>query len=1022
MQYLSPLDSDGKATNTSMSSEPNNLDLVAARARLESAKGRNYWRSLEELAGTAGFEEMLHREFPRQASEWDGGDEGRRNFMKLMGASLALGGLSACTKQPTELIYPYVNAPETQIPGKPLFYATAFTQSGVSTGILMESHAGRPTKVEGNPQHPASLGATNVAAQASILGLYDPDRSQTVSFLGEVRTYASFLTAMRQVLDEQSVKKGAGIRILTETNGSPTFAEQIKTARAAFPAMKWVQWEPIGNQGARNGAKLAFGQPLNTIYKFDAAEVVVSIDSDFLCTGAASARYAHDFAAKRRVRGEQVSMNRFYAIETTPQTTGAKADHRVAVKPSQLESVVRALANELGLAAGAGSSGPVTWLPALVKDLQAHAGTSIVIAGEEQSPEVHALVHAINSKLGNVGKTVFYTEPAETDPTDQLAQLKELAADLDAGTVDLLIVLGGNPAYNAPADLDFANKISKAKLRARIGLYEDETSDLCQWHVAEAHPLEYWSDGRAFDGTATILQPLIAPLYDGKSPHEILAIFSDSPIKSSYDSVREYWQKQHSAADFEAWWRKSIHDGFIANSAFTLKAPPTPTIPQATSKAPASDGYEVSFHADPYIHDGRYSNNGWLQELPRPLTRLTWDNAIMVSAATAKKLGVETEDVVELNDHGRTVWGAIWVMPGQPDDSIAIHLGFGRTKSGRAGNGAGFDAYRLRITAGQTYISGVAVKKLGKKFPLASVQMQGNMAGRPVARYGTIQEYIKNADFAREMAEAPGKGDTVYPVTFKYEGYAWGMSIDLNACTGCNACVVACQSENNISIVGKDQVKRERAMHWIRIDRYYTAENVNPKTAENLDKVELTANPQVVFEPVACVHCENAPCEIVCPVAATVHDQDGINNMIYNRCVGTRYCSNNCPYKVRRFNFYLFTDWDTESLKLQKNPDVSVRSRGVMEKCTYCIQRINYAKITAEREDRRIQDGEVVTACEAACPSQAITFGDLNDPKSQVRKLKQEGLSYGLLAELNTRPRTTHMAALRNPNPEIQAS
>jgi MoCo/4Fe-4S cofactor protein with predicted Tat translocation signal len=1006
-----------------MSAEPNQLDLASVRTQLDSAKGRNYWRSLEELAGTAGFKEMLHREFPRQASEWDGGDEGRRNFLKLMGASLALAGLSACTKQPTELIYPYVNAPETQIPGKPLFYATAFTQSGVSTGVLMESHAGRPTKVEGNPQHPGSLGGTNVAAQASILGLYDPDRSQTIMFLGEVRTYASFLTAMRQLLDEQSVKKGAGIRLLMETIGSPTLSAQVKVAQAAFPAMKAVQWEPIGNQGARLGSKLAFGQFLNATYKFDAADVVVSIDSDFLCTGAASARYARDFAAKRRVRGAQVSMNRFYAIETTPQTSGTKADHRAPVKPSELEGVVRALAAAVGVSGASGSADSVKWLPAMVKDLQAHRGSSIVIAGDEQSPAVHALVAAINTALGNVGKTVVYTESVETDPVDQLAQIKELAADLDAGSVDLLIILGGNPAYDAPADLNFKDKITKAKVRARIGLYDDETADLCQWHVNEAHPLEYWSDGRAYDGTATIKQPLIAPLYDGKSPHEILAIFTDTPVKTSYDSVREYWEKQHTGTDFEAWWRKSIHDGIVAGSAFAPKTVGAASVPPPSSHAAAGDGYEVSFHADPYLYDGRYANNGWLQELPRPLTRLTWDNAVMVGPETAKKLGVETEDQVELNYQGSTLWGAIWVLPGQTEGAIAVNLGFGRTKSGRAGNGAGFDAYRLRTTSGQGFVTGVAVKKLGRKFPLASVQAQNNMAGRPVARYGTIAEYIKNNDFAREMSEDPGKGDTVYPETFKYEGYAWGMSFDLNACTGCNACVVACQSENNISIVGKDQVKRERAMHWIRIDRYYTTEPVNSLVkAESLQPVKLAANPQVVFEPVACVHCENAPCEIVCPVAATVHDQDGLNNMIYNRCVGTRYCSNNCPYKVRRFNFYLFADWDTESLKLQKNPDVSVRSRGVMEKCTYCVQRINYAKITAEREDRKVQDGEIVTACEAACPSQAITFGDLNDPKSHIRELKQEGLSYGLLAELNTRPRTTHMAALRNPNPEIEAS
>jgi MoCo/4Fe-4S cofactor protein with predicted Tat translocation signal len=1021
MGSMSGADSS-EPNKTPMSSDINKLDLATAKARLESAKGRNYWRSLEELAATDGFEEMLHREFPRQASEWDGGDEGRRNFLKLMGASLALGGLSACTKQPVERIYPYVNAPETIVPGKALYYATAFTMSGISTGILMESHMGRPTKVEGNPQHPASLGSTDVATQASVLGLYDPDRSQTVNFLGEIRSYPAFVTMMRQVLDEQATRKGSGIRIVTETIGSPTLAAQMKVALAAFPAAKWIQWEPIGAQSARLGSKLAFGEFVNTIYKFDAADVVVSLDSDFLCSGPASARYARDFATKRRVRGEEVSMSRMYAIETTPQTTGAKADHRISVKPSEFEGVVRALAAALGVGGAGGSASPVKWFNAMVKDLQAHRGSSIVIAGEGQSPEVHALVHAINGTLGNVGKTLAYTETVEASPADQLAQLKDLAADLDASAVEALFIIGGNPVYNAPVDLALKDKLSKAKLRVHLGLYQDETSELCQWHIPEAHPLEYWSDGRAYDGTTTIMQPLIAPLYDGHSPHEFLAIFSDSPVKSSYDSVREYWQKQHTGADFEAWWRRSIHDGLIAGSAFTPKTVSAAAVPSVRAAAPAGGNLELSFHADPYIYDGRYANNGWLQELPRPLTRLTWDNAVMLSAATAKQLNVVTEDLVELKHGDHTLWGAVWVLPGQPNDSVAVHLGFGRTKSGRAGNGAGFDAYKLRTSSGQTYLTGVTVRKLDKKFPLASVQMQSNMAGRPIARLGTISEYKKNNEFAREMAEAPPKGLTIYPESWRYEGYAWGMSIDLNACTGCNACVVACQSENNISIVGKDQVKRERAMHWLRIDRYYVTDVPNPEKAENLETVVLPENPGVVFEPVGCVHCENAPCEIVCPVAATVHDQDGINNMIYNRCVGTRYCSNNCPYKVRRFNFYLYSDWDTESLKMQKNPDVSVRSRGVMEKCTYCIQRINAAKINAEREDRKVVDGDIVTACQAACPSQAISFGDLNDPKSEVRKLKQEGLSYGLLSDLNTRPRTTHMAALRNPNPEIEAS
>ena len=875
-----------------MPSDDNKLELSTARDLLDRAKGRTYWRALEDLTQHSGFEEMLHREFPRQASEWDSGDEGRRNFLKLMGASLALGGLGACTKQPTELIYPYVNAPESIIPGKPLFYATAFTMSGVSTGVLMESHMGRPTKVEGNPLHPASLGATDVITQANVLNLYDPDRSQTISFLGEIRTYSSFLTMIKGVLSEQDSKKGAGIRILTETIGSPTLGDQLKGVLALYPSAKWIQWEPIGGQSARMGAKMATGQFVNSYYRFDAANVVLAIDSDFLALGPTSARYAREYIDGRRVRGDEHKMNRMYSVESTYTATGAKADHRYSMKASEMEPFVRALASAVGVgSAGGGSQPSGNWFTPLVKDLQANRGASIVIAGEDQTPAVHALVHAINGALGNAGKTVIYTDPIEANPTDQLADLKSLCSDLDAGVVDILFIVGGNPAYNAPSDFYFGDKIEKAKLRVRLGLYEDETSTHCQWHINEAHSLEYWSDGRAFDGTVTIMQPLIAPLYDGKSPHEFVSLFTENPQQSGYDTVRAYWQTKNKVADFDNWWRKSIHDGIVANTALPEKTVSASSLPPASSAA-ASSGLEVSFHADPYIYDGRFANNGWLQELPRPITRLTWDNAVLVSPATAKRLKLENEDYVELALNGRTVWGGVWVQPGQPDDSISISLGFGRTRSGRAGNGAGFDAYQLRTSTAMTHASGVELKKLGRKFQLATTQSQGTMEGRAVAREGNISEYRKNPDFAREQGEEmPDKGLTILPETWKYEGYAWGMSIDLNACMGCNACAVACQSENNIAVVGKDQVHRERIMHWLRIDRYYEGSAEAPKA---------------LFQPVACVHCEDAPCEIVCPVAATVHDQDGLNNMIYNRCVGTRYCSNNCPYKVRRFNFLSF--------------------------------------------------------------------------------------------------------------------
>ncbi len=1025
-----------------MSENNVNLDLASIRARLDGARGRDYWRSLEEIADTEGFQDFLHREFPRQASEWEDVD-GRRNFLKLMGASLALAGLGACTKQPTEVIMPYVNAPEGLIPGRPMFYATAFTLSGVATGVLMESHMGRPTKVEGNPQHPASLGATNAMIQASVLNLYDPDRSQTVSSLGEIRSYGSFLPVFRKALKVPEAlpeeappppiagqkaasyrppppqpRDGKGLRILTETVTSPTLAAQLQDILKLYTGSKWIQFEPLGGHGERGGSQLAFGQYVNTVYHFDAANVVLSLDADFLGTGAAGVRYARDFASKRRVRGDRMEMSRFYAVETTPTHTGAKADHRISIKPSQMADFARAVAAAAGTG-GAGGQAPVDskWFNAMIKDLQAHRGAGIVIPGEHQSPEVHALAHAINGALGNSGNTVTYTDPIEPNPVDQLASLRELAADLDAGAVEVLVIIGGNPAFTAPPDLYFRDKLLKAKLRVRLGLYEDETSELCQWHIPETHPLETWSDARAYDGTVTIMQPLIAPLYQGHSAHELLAAFSDSPEKSGYDLVREYWQTQHAGADFEDWWKRSVHDGMVAGTALPAKTV-TAKAPATQGAAPTSGGLEISFHPDPYIYDGRFANNGWLQELPRPMTRLTWDNAALVSPDTAKRLGLSGEDRVELKVQGHSVLAAVWINPGQPKDSIAVHMGYGRTRSGRAGNGAGFDAYPLRNSSNLTYAGGLELRKTGKTFKLAATQHHYLIDGgeqeaieqkkRGVVRSASLSEYKQKPDFAQEMIEDPAtKHLTIYPETFKYEGYAWGMTIDQTACVGCNACVTACQAENNIPVVGKTQVLNMREMHWIRVDRYYQG---HPE------------EPEIHFQPVPCMQCENAPCELVCPVAATVHDQDGLNTMVYNRCVGTRYCSNNCPYKVRRFNFLLFQDWTTESIKLQRNPDVTVRSRGVMEKCTYCIQRISSAKITAEKEDRRVRDGEIVTACEAACPAQAITFGDINDPNSRVSKLKKEKLNYALLADLNTRPRTTYLASLRNPNPEIEAT
>jgi molybdopterin-containing oxidoreductase family iron-sulfur binding subunit len=990
------------------------LDLASIRARLDASRGREYWRSLEELANMEGFEELLEREFPRQVGEWKSDAAGRRQFLKVMGASLALAGLSACTRQPTETIMPYVRQPEEVIPGKALFFATAVPNTAVAVGVLVESHLGRPTKIEGNPEHPASLGATDAMTQAAVLDLYDPDRSQTLTYLGDIRPWSSFLGAAREALGPQSATGGGGLRFLTGATTSPTLAGQFHALLQKFPKAKWHRYEPSGRHASRAGARQAFGEPFNTYYQLAKADVILSLDGDFLCMGPASVRYARDFAARRRVRGQQTAMNRLYVVESTATPTGAKADHKLPLRAADIETFAAAVAASVGAhgvdtsASSQMTGGPhAKWIAAVVKDLQQHRGASAVIPGEQQSPAVHVLAHAINDALGNTGKTVIHTDPLDPNSVDDFESLRELVEDMEAGKVEMLVIVGGNPVYNAPVDFAFAQRMSKVKLRIHMGLYADETSELCQWHIPEAHVLETWSDARAYDGTATIMQPLIMPLYFGRSVHELLAAFGDQPNQTPYEIVKAYWNRQHPGPDFEDWWRQAVHDGVVPNSALAVRPVAFKAAFKGTGATPAkpapAQSLEIVFRPDPFIFDGRFANNGWLQELPRPLTTLTWDNAAFVSPRTAERLGLQNEDLVELNYRGRKVKAPVWMVPGHADESVTVHLGYGRTNAGRVGNGVGFNAYALRTSDAPWFGSGLEIVKTGSKYPLAPTQNAHLMEGRAIVISGEIGEYRKNPGFAKEKAEEPPKELTIYP-GFKYEGYAWGMAIDQTSCVGCNACMVACQAENNIPVVGKDQVLMRRAMHWIRVDSYYKGPVDNPET---------------YFQPVPCMHCENAPCELVCPVQATNHSVEGLNDMVYNRCVGTRYCGNNCPYKVRRFNFFLYSDWTTPSLKLQRNPDVSVRSRGVMEKCTYCVQRINEAKIDAEKEGRKVRDGEIVTACEAACPTQAIVFGDINDPASRVAKLKAEQLNYALLAELNTRPRTTYLAALRNPNPEI---
>ena len=1010
------------------------IDLVSIRRQLATTRGKEYWRCLEELADAEGFKELLASSVPRHAGAWlDSLD--RRDFLKLMGASLALAGLSGCLSSapaPTdEKIVPYVTQPEDIVPGRPLFFATGMNLGGFARGLLVESHMGRPIKIEGNPQHPASLGASDVFMQASILNLYDPDRSQAVSNAGIISSWNTFVSALNAQLEIQRSKQGEGLRLLTETVTSPTLASQLKQLLARFPKAKWHQYDGAGRDVLYEGARLAFGEAVETLYRFDRADIVLSIDSDFLFFGPASIRYARDFANKRRIDGPKAAMNRLYSIETTATVTGAMADHRLPLAPSAIEAFAKRIAGALGVKVGDGKAELAAqdepWVRALVRDLQQHHGRSIVIAGDQQSADVHKLAHAMNEALENVAKTVVYTDPVAANPINQAQSLQELARDVQSNSVEVLIIVGGNPVYTAPADLDFGRLLVKSNFAVHLSQYEDETSSLCHWHIPEAHYLESWSDARAFDGTATIIQPLIAPLYGGRTAHELLAAVMDQPDRGSYDIVRDYWREQSGGKDFELFWRTAVHDGIVAGTALppkTIKLKPNSTS-EAGRSTPSSvqaqnqNSLEIIFRPDPTVLDGRFANNGWLQETPKPLTKLTWDNAVLLSPATAERLGLSRTigttggehgtiyaDVVEVSFQGRQVRAPAWILPGHADDCLTVHLGHGRTRAGRVGNGVGFNANALRTVETPWRGSGVEIHKTGDQYPLACTQFHHLMEGRDLVRAATLERYHQNPNFARDGKEDSPAHPSLYP-GFEYEGYAWGMAIDTHSCIGCNACVVACAAENNTPVVGKKEVMRGREMHWIRIDRYYKG---------SLD------SPEMFHQPVPCMQCENAPCELVCPVGATVHSQEGLNDMTYNRCVGTRYCSNNCPYKVRRFNFFQYADFTTPSLKLLHNPDVTVRSRGVMEKCTYCVQRINHAKIEAEKEDRKVRDGEILTACQQACPTQAIVFGDINDPNSRVSKLKALSLNYSLLADLNTKPRTTYQAKLTNPNPEIEST
>ena len=1155
------------------------LDLTEARDRAAKLPGGAMWRSLDELAATDEFQESVQREFPSWFKDFKDDAFSRRNFMRLMGASMALAGVYGCSERPSKKILPYIRQPEQVVPGMPLFFASAMPLNGYGYGILAESHEGRPTKIEGNPDHPASLGASNVMMQGSVLQLYDPERSQTVRRAGVDLSWVSFRDAVTERLNAKRQSGGSGVRLLTGTITSPTLAWQLNEFVRQFPQARWHHYDPLARVNTHEGARRAFGRPVDTIHQFRRfdqdrqphdAKVIVSLDSDFLWDSPGSLQYSRHFIAARQVRVRhwwQTTMNRLYVIESTLTLTGSMADHRIPARPAEVAAFARAIAARVGVP-GASGDVPAAWgkyVDAIVSDLQKNKGESIVIVGESQPPEIHALGHAINAALGNLGqdKTIYHVDPVEALPPNQPSNafdsLRQLTDDMRSGQVDTLFILGGNPAYTAPGDIRFDQALLEmsapqpsgsstfVNFTAHLGLYrseDDETSYRCQWQLPESHYLESWGDVRAFDGTASLIQPLIEPIFGGRSAVEMMDILLTPPsqvrIRTGYEIVREYWRNQSKIwqtqggtddATFETWWDGALQKGIIEGTkSQAVQVSLGGGSAQAAATEPASTQpageLEIVFRPDPSVWDGTFSNNGWLQETPKFFTKLVWDNAALISPRTADMLRQKYTELADghvlsfIAPDGMRIDAPVMVLPGLPDNVVTMHFGYGRERGGSAAMESdntvrGFRAYALRSARSPWITSGVSHEDTGRFHQLVVTHNHFAMDTLPAFRRPeeperlnpqavehpdpddepederlkherdreihnrrlirtTTLEYFNEAPEHRHFVkELGGEAErkpllSIYPGWDYSKGYQWGMSIDIQSCIGCNACLVACVAENNIAVVGRDEVARQREMHWIRIDSYF---------ASSLDEQQQQAgedplrNPRVYHQPVPCMHCENAPCELVCPVGATVHSPEGLNDMVYNRCVGTRYCSNNCPYKVRRFNFFNWYKGSKPSFDLQHNPEVTVRTRGVMEKCTYCVQRLQNTRIEIEKmilrreevvrkleqeragasgerlqqidrqvaEQKRLRHNEefeslerLQTACQQACPTAAIQFGNLlpvivvdengQEEKrlTKVTKLKQEPLDYPLLAELTTVPRTTYMARLRNPNPDLE--
>jgi Fe-S-cluster-containing dehydrogenase component len=929
------------------------------------------------------------------------GDVDRRAALQWLASGAAL-ALASCGRPPEEIV-PYVEMPERLIPGIPLQFATALSLAGFARGVIVTSVEGRPIKVEGNPHHPASLGATDIFAQASVLTLYDPDRAKAVRRGDQILPWSAFESALRPRLEQERARQGAGLRILTNRVSSPTLLRQLDTVLTAFPQAKWYRYEPIDDDFARQGAVAAFGQELTANPRFADARVVLALDADPIGAGPEQVRFGRDMVAARRSKSADEFL-RLYAVESSWTLTGAAADHRLALAPSAIRNIALRIANEVGASLAAGDLPPeaAKLANAVAADFKARPGQAMVIVGRRQPAVVHALCHWINARLS---APIDFITPIDRTTMGHVETLRALSDEIDAKAVETLLVIDANPAYDAPRDLGLADAIASVPFSAHLGIYDDETASRCTFRLPRAHELESWSDLRAFDGTASIVQPLIRPLYDTRSTHEVLAMIAGAR-GSAHDLVRETWQHREGSSNFDDWWRQSLHDGVIANSRTMPEPPPAAKLPEIAPAAASANSFSLVLAPDPAVWDGGFANNAWLQECPKPLTKQVWGNALHVSSNDAREFGLVDGDVVRLWAGERFLEGPVLVRAGQADSVIEATLGLGRTNAGAIGNGVGFDAYTLRSSQAPWVLDNVKMVVVGRVQNLLLTQHHFALEGEAK----DLQQRIPVTALAagRRLFASDERMPTLFP-PFDYESYRWGMVIDTTACIGCNACVVACQAENNVPIVGPGEIAMGRDMHWLRVDVY-------------------TIEGQPGFSPVPCMHCEQAPCEPVCPVAASIHDSEGLNVQVYNRCVGTRFCESNCPYKVRRFNFFGYADggeyasFGADSIKAVFNPDVTVRARGVMEKCTYCVQRISRARRAAEKEDRRIADGEVVTACQGACPTRAISFGDLNDGASRVNAARAEPHLYDLLGHLGTRPRTAYLARITNPNPALEGS